>query len=181
LATFGFFDALSIFSSTLILMMSSTMKYKTHEGDHGAVDFSLNLLKYMRDNGNLPAHDYYKQLKQLKRDLDHTAQQMNGNVTGPEQNGHRNNFHLAQNASSNMGDLRLEAGRLSTPSVEWPNVNGIHHYNMGDVLRPSALQAFIAQQPDEAFTLDEDASFPPIDFTAYGDLNFFDASLYGTL
>jgi hypothetical protein len=69
LARYGFFDALAIFSSTLILMMSLTMNFKTDNGDSDRVNRSLILLETMRNEGNMPAVDFFEQLSQVKDEL----------------------------------------------------------------------------------------------------------------
>jgi hypothetical protein len=70
LARYGFFDALAIFSSTLILMMSSAMNFKTDNGDSERVNRSLLLLETLRNEGNMPAVDFFEQLSQVKDELD---------------------------------------------------------------------------------------------------------------
>lgn len=69
LAMYGFYDALSIFSSTMVLMISSAMKKSEQNTDMDAIGTAWSLLRYMRDDGNVPARDYYEQLEQLERDL----------------------------------------------------------------------------------------------------------------
>jgi hypothetical protein len=76
LARYGFFDALAIFSSTLILMMSSTMNYRSDEKDSERIEKSFCLLKAMKDEGNLPAIDFHELLLELKHELDLRGNQM---------------------------------------------------------------------------------------------------------
>src|SRR5271168_4903501 len=78
LAVYGFFDALAVFSSALILMMSSTMQFKTLPTDGKAVESLRELLREMRDAGNMSAHDYYQELMECKGHLDQAREQMNG-------------------------------------------------------------------------------------------------------
>lgn len=54
LAPYGYFDAVSVFASTMILMMSATMK-EEDGNDNDAVETAWSLLRSMREAGNLPA------------------------------------------------------------------------------------------------------------------------------
>ncbi|KAI9048299.1 hypothetical protein LZ554_008094 [Drepanopeziza brunnea f. sp. 'monogermtubi'] len=71
LAMYGFYDALSIFSTTMVLMLSSAMS--SIEGktspDRDGIGLAWSLLRSMKDDGNVPAGDYYDQLAQLKEAL----------------------------------------------------------------------------------------------------------------
>ncbi|KAF8855632.1 hypothetical protein BDZ45DRAFT_655029 [Acephala macrosclerotiorum] len=71
LAVYGFYDALSIFSSTLVLMISAAMEDpETPDSvDDDGIGVAWSLLRSMRDDGNVPASDYYEQLVQLEEDL----------------------------------------------------------------------------------------------------------------
>lgn len=54
LAPYGYFDALSVFASTIILMMSAAMKEEDGV-DSDAVETAWSLLRSMKEAGNLPA------------------------------------------------------------------------------------------------------------------------------
>ena len=54
LAAYGYFDALSVFASTMILMMSVAMK-EENGNDNDAVETAWSLLRSMMEAGNLPA------------------------------------------------------------------------------------------------------------------------------
>jgi hypothetical protein len=164
-------------------MMSSTIQYKAHEGDRDAVESSLNLLKTMRDDGNMPAHDYYKQLVQLKCDLDHAAQQMSGNFIGSVSNGDRDSIHQSpQEASGNLGGLGFEArGTVAGLQLgEGLSFDPLKDLDMGAVLEVSAIQDFITQQLDETWAADDYASFYPTGFNGQEDCNVWDSGLLGT-
>lgn len=170
LATFGFFDALSIFSSTLILMMSSTMQYKAHEGDHDKVITSLSLLKSMRDGGNMPAHNYYYQLVQLKRDLDHASEQIRGNFTVPQNNGDQSNG-LQLLVAASGSELETENRGMTGVLDERHNFSAFGNYDTGAVLNGPYIQHFLNQdQPDAQSLTDAIPSFPTDVF--YGDFDF---------
>lgn len=64
IATFGYLDAHHLFSSTPILIMSTVMNPSVATSE--AVQTSLNVLKAMRDHGNIPAGDYCERLAQIQ-------------------------------------------------------------------------------------------------------------------
>jgi proline utilization trans-activator len=70
LAIYGFYDAVSIFSSTLVLMISSTMKKPENDVDADGIDTAWSLMRSMKDEGNVPINDYFDQLVHLKQDLE---------------------------------------------------------------------------------------------------------------
>jgi hypothetical protein len=78
LAFYGFFDALAVFSSALILMMSSTVQFGAQPTDGEAAENLQKLLEEMRDAGNMSAHNYYKELMDCKQYLDQACEQING-------------------------------------------------------------------------------------------------------
>jgi proline utilization trans-activator len=64
LATYGYFDAHNLFSSTLILIISAIISPSARDSD--AVQVSFYLLKSMRDNGNTAASEYFERLAQIQ-------------------------------------------------------------------------------------------------------------------
>lgn len=64
LATFGYFDALYLFSSTLILIMSAVLEPDASVSD--AVQTAFQLLRSMAETGNLPARGYYDRLCRVR-------------------------------------------------------------------------------------------------------------------
>ena len=64
LATYGYFDAHHLFSSTLILIISAIISPNSSDSD--AVQTSFYLLKTMRDNGNMAASQYYSRLAHIQ-------------------------------------------------------------------------------------------------------------------
>ncbi|OQE37803.1 hypothetical protein PENCOP_c009G08001 [Penicillium coprophilum] len=65
LATLGYWDAHYLFSSTLILLMAAVMSPSQAVSD--AVDTAFSVLCSMRDDGNVPASDYYESLKLVQK------------------------------------------------------------------------------------------------------------------
>ncbi|KAJ5951289.1 transcriptional regulator family: Fungal Specific TF [Penicillium vulpinum] len=65
LATLGYWDAHYLFSSTLILLMAAVMSPSQSTSD--AVDTALSVLCSMRDDGNVPATDYYERLALVQK------------------------------------------------------------------------------------------------------------------
>ncbi|KAK8240198.1 putative C6 transcription factor [Phyllosticta capitalensis] len=68
IATFGYFDAHYIFSSTIVLLMANILN--PSESDKDAIDLAWSLLQSMADDGNLPASEYWERLALLQKDLD---------------------------------------------------------------------------------------------------------------
>ena len=159
-------------------MMSSTLQYKSHEGDHDNVVTSLNLLKGMRDGGNMPAHSYYEQLMQLKCDLDHAAEQIRRNFTMPQNSGDQSNgLHLLVAASGT--ELGLENHGILD---EGHNFSAFGNYDTGAVLNGPYIQHFLNQQQPYAQSLtDAIPSFPSDDFNGPFDFDFLDMNEQNTL
>lgn len=67
--TFGYFHAHYLFSSALILAMSSFVPIG-NPSDMGGFDSALDLLRSMTENGNLAAAEFYHNLEQVKVCLD---------------------------------------------------------------------------------------------------------------
>lgn len=67
--TFGYFHAHYLFSSALILAMSSFVPIG-NRNDMTGFDSALDLLRSMTDNGNLAAAEFYHNLEQVKVCLD---------------------------------------------------------------------------------------------------------------
>ncbi|CAI7653159.1 unnamed protein product [Penicillium viridicatum] len=64
LASFGYFDAHYLFSSTLILVMSAVMDPNVAMSD--AVSYAFTILRAMKEDGNLPSFDYYERLQRTR-------------------------------------------------------------------------------------------------------------------
>jgi proline utilization trans-activator len=64
LASFGYFDAHYLFSSTLILIMSAVMDPNVAMSD--AISYAFTILKAMKEDGNIPSCDYYDRLQRTR-------------------------------------------------------------------------------------------------------------------
>jgi proline utilization trans-activator len=64
LASFGYFDAHYLFSSTLILIMSAVMDPNVAMSD--AISYAFTILKAMKEDGNIPSCDYYERLQRTR-------------------------------------------------------------------------------------------------------------------
>lgn len=179
LAAFGFFDALSIFSSTLILMMSSTMQYKSHEGDRGKVETSLKLLKTMRDDGNIPAHNYYDQLMQLKNDLDNAVEDMDRNFAVTKIDSHQSNGlqMLLAASGSDLGTEVRTAPRLLGEGQSFGAFG--NYYDTSAVLNDPYIQDFLNSQQPYGQSLTDTIPFPTDDLSGYFDFDFLDMTATG--
>jgi hypothetical protein len=93
LASFGYFDAHYLFSSTLILVMSAVMDPNVGMSD--AVSYAFTILRAMKEDGNLPSFDYYERLQRTRasvgkmREANEASSRVsaapNGNTTPEEQ------------------------------------------------------------------------------------------------
>ncbi|KAJ9149000.1 C6 transcription factor [Pleurostoma richardsiae] len=75
IATFGYFDAHYIFSSTIVLIVSNILN--PNNTDKNSIDLALQLLQSMADDGNLPARELCERLASLKRELDTMCRDQN--------------------------------------------------------------------------------------------------------
>lgn len=180
LATYGFFDALSIFSSTLILMMSSTMNFKSHDSDSDAVETSLGLLKAMRDEGNMPAHDYYEQLVQLKSDLNQAKDKMIGStILSPGVTAKEDGLQMLLAASgSGKNAENLEQNTSPGNAMIGGNFTASEIFDTGAALNNPPLLDFMTQQ-QLPWTTNSSTTFPGGDFEAQWNFDWEDANLYG--
>jgi len=67
LASFGYFDAHYLFSSTLILVMSAVMDPNVGMSD--SVSYAFTILRAMKEDGNLPSFDYYERLQRTRASI----------------------------------------------------------------------------------------------------------------
>ncbi|KAI8241826.1 putative transcriptional regulatory protein [Colletotrichum sp. SAR 10_99] len=118
IATFGYFDAHFIFSSTIILILSNILN--PNDGDRNSVDLACTLLQSMADDGNLSAAELRDRLATLKEDLESKYATSSCQVTGPKQ-GYMTAAgtfaaHVAPTSSRRKGDPnRSQTGQ--TPST----------------------------------------------------------------
>lgn len=96
--TFGYFHAHYLFSSALILAMSSFVPIG-NPNDMTGFDSALDLLRSMTENGNLAAAEFYHNLEQVKGCLD--VYRGRGQSAGSEGNVPTSNGNGNINASAN--------------------------------------------------------------------------------
>ncbi|KAJ5721038.1 Major facilitator superfamily domain general substrate transporter [Penicillium malachiteum] len=100
--TFGYFHAHYLFSSALILAMSSFVPIG-NPTDMSGFDSALDLLRSMTENGNLAAAEFYHNLEQVKLCLD--------------------NYPSNTSNQSRHSETVLEAHRQPTPGLIQTNIN----------------------------------------------------------
>ncbi len=157
------------------------MQYKAYEGDRGKVETSLELLKTMRDDGNIPAHNYYDQLIQLKDDLDHAVELMNTDFTTTQSDGDQNNGlqMLLAASSRDIGTEVHTTGRLLSEGHSFGAFG--NYYDTSAVLNDPYIQDFLnSQQPYAQFLTDTAPSFPVDDLNGFFDFDFLDVNATGT-
>jgi hypothetical protein len=84
LPMFGYFHAQYLFSSAMILAISSLM-LKEGTSDQDSFETALRLLHGMNENGNLAAAEFYSHLEKIKICLDHHFGNSKNDPNGPVQ------------------------------------------------------------------------------------------------
>jgi hypothetical protein len=84
LPMFGYFHAQYLFSSAMILAISSLM-LKEGTSDQDSFETALRLLHGMKENGNLAAAEFYSHLEKIKICLDHHFGNSKNDPNGPVQ------------------------------------------------------------------------------------------------
>ncbi|KAJ5884594.1 Major facilitator superfamily domain general substrate transporter [Penicillium tannophilum] len=125
--TFGYFHAHYLFSSALILAMSSFVPIG-NPNDMSGFDSALDLLRSMTENGNLAAAEFYHNLEQVKACLDtyrgNVSGELRRNEEGLEGNANSSTYGIAApvsapDPSSNMVPISsmLAASSTTLPSA----------------------------------------------------------------
>lgn len=104
--TFGYFHAHYLFSSALILAMSSFVPIG-NPNDMSGFDSALDLLRSMTENGNLAAAEFYYNLEQVKACLD----TYRGNTSG----GLRQNEGSLEGNAISSSHLGTSADSIAAP------------------------------------------------------------------
>lgn len=73
---FGYFDAQYLFSSTIILLMSSALHHS--EADRDAVETASDIMQSMVHDGNLPATVFYQHYLEIRKSADSSPRLGNG-------------------------------------------------------------------------------------------------------
>ena len=101
--TFGYFHAHYLFSSALVLAMSSFVPVG-NPNDMSSFDSALDLLRSMTENGNLAAAEFYYNLEQVKDCLDGyrgTSPSRQRRDAYPDVNANHANTHFGATAAMN--------------------------------------------------------------------------------
>lgn len=69
MAIFGYFDSHYLFSSTIILMMSSILGTTNSDADREAVDTATDIMDSLVKDGNLPAVGFYQHFLEMHKVL----------------------------------------------------------------------------------------------------------------
>ncbi|KAH8703566.1 putative C6 transcription factor [Talaromyces proteolyticus] len=69
MAIFGYFDSHYLFSSTIILMMSSILGTTNSDADREAVDTASDIMQSMVQDGNLPAAGFHPHFLEIRKGL----------------------------------------------------------------------------------------------------------------
>lgn len=178
---YGFYDALSIFSSTLVLMISAAMEdpdaYATVDDDGIGVAWSL--LRSMRDDGNVPASDYYEQLAQIEEDLkDACARRRKLPEILPPTANNAPGLHLLLAASGTDNHQVPQSVSVSDSaqhgSMQLPSAFHTESASMGDPLNDPFLSGFLSQ-PQAAW---DPTAFEPM-FTGNNEQQLWDFNWEG--
>lgn len=86
MAIYGYFDAHYLFSSTIILMMSSILGTNNSHADREAVDTASDIMESIVKDGNLPAAGFYEHFLEIRKVmLEFADRSTNGNGSGSAQ------------------------------------------------------------------------------------------------
>lgn len=168
---YGFYDALSIFSSTLVLMISAAMEdpdaYENVADDGIGVAWSL--LRSMKDDGNVPASDYYEQLVQIEEDLQQACARRRNRIELPLPSTiNTDGLHLLLAASgTDTNETALSAGVISQSGNSL--VQATLHTE-SDALNDPFLSGFLSQ-PQAAWT---SSAFEPMFTSENGEQQLWD-------
>lgn len=156
IATFGFWDAHHIFSSALILIMSTIMKPSMATSE--ALETLLSILRSMKHDGNIPAVDFCERLSHIQTrvsTLRSQEQPILGNGDVPPDQGAVVNGNLI-----NAQAEEAAAMALRTPS-SMNSGDGDIHYGDVDILGNPLIGTFLdevrvpcPEAPDAVFAED---------------------------
>ncbi|KAK9770162.1 putative Zn(2)-C6 fungal-type domain-containing protein, partial [Seiridium cardinale] len=117
IAKFGYFDAHYAFSSTVMLLISNTLR--ANDSDADAIGVSLELLQGMVEDGNLPAQEMYERLVVLRKDIERLK------TSAPQFSGPRRGYvtpagtfaaNIIRNSSTHMSPGGESHGVVALPS-----------------------------------------------------------------
>lgn len=131
MAIYGYFDAHYLFSSTIILMMSSILGTKDSDADREAVDTASDIMESIVKDGNLPAAGFYEHFLEIRKVILEFAKRSDGTGNGSAQ-AMENIAELVmpggadveldnagqQNPLDDTNSAFLTQSRLNNPSIE---------------------------------------------------------------
>jgi proline utilization trans-activator len=177
LAPFGYFDALSVFASTMILMMSAAMK-EHDSNDDDAVETAWSLLRTMKEAGNIPAQGLTDQLTELRNDLDRLK----------ERRKHKSNVTTAQRGDDTDGLGLLLAATGTFNHNRLPGLSGTSTPRAGAFGVSDAVGAFddpflqdFLQQPYRDWTAQNFGADPNEIPPGQLQFDWENANLFGSL
>jgi len=177
LAPFGYFDALSIFASTMILMMSAAMK-ENDSNESDAVETAWSLLRSMKEAGSIPAQGLTDQLTDLRNDLERLKDRRKHKTILTPSNGGEDADGLGLLLAATNGFSNNHLPRHSGTSTPRAGVFGVGDA-MGALDDPF-LQDFL-QQPYRDWTTENlgeaQSEVPPEQF----QFDWENANLFGAL
>ena len=137
MAIYGYFDAHYLFSSTIILMMSSILGTNNSDADREAVDTASDIMESIVNDGNMPAAGFYEHFLEIRKVILEFADRSTTNISGNgptqsmdhvpdlimpgdaglglEENDDGQQNHLVDN---NNNSAFLIQSRLNNPSIE---------------------------------------------------------------
>lgn len=118
--TFGYFHAHYLFSSALILAMSSFVPVGNPK-DMTGFDSALDLLRSMTENGNLAAAEFYRNLEQVKICLDNYPNMTQSGRDGPVSQ--TNNSNPTVQGSNNLSATASRTSGSEPTSAIHPSSN----------------------------------------------------------
>ncbi|KAE8552702.1 hypothetical protein EYB25_004081 [Talaromyces marneffei] len=134
MAIYGYFDAHYLFSSTIILMMSSILGTNNSDADREAVDTASDIMESIVKDGNLPAAGFYEHFLEIRKViLEFADRSTSGNGNGSAQAmehiaelimpggadiGRNDDGDGQQNPLDDNNSAFLTQSRLNNPSIE---------------------------------------------------------------
>ncbi|KAK6068274.1 C6 transcription factor [Seiridium cupressi] len=152
IAKFGYFDAHYAFSSTVMLLISNTLR--ANDSDADAIGVSLELLQSMVEDGNLPAQEMYERLVVLRKDIETLK------TSAPQFSGPRRGYvtpagtfaaNIIRNSSTHMSPGGEGHGVMTLPSEADARS---HTLQTTAPLNDPFIQDFLSSSDDQTWSPD---------------------------
>jgi proline utilization trans-activator len=137
MAIFGYFDSHYLFSSTIILMMSSILGTTNSDADREAVDTATDIMDSLVKDGNLPAAGFYQHFLEMRKVL---LEFMERGSHQPGQTMEQQTTSFGTNPAS--GDVRLDGAVGAGPMNDTNSA-----FLVQSALDDPSIQSFLTQ-PD---------------------------------